>query len=207
MTCSGCGTRLRDDARICLGCGEVVRVKTTAPTVPVDARGLGIPVWIGAGHSTDNGTSVRAGRFPRIMAVIVDLVIVNLVTAPIYLLFFRDRLDALSSHTTGEVDWLLTGLSLGFLGTYLVVFPLTKLRATPGKHLFGMRVVDSDGDPITIGQSLTRSFFLIVFLTVVFPLAAMFAAFGAIGAAAGFIFIIGDGGSPWDSLAGTRVID
>jgi uncharacterized RDD family membrane protein YckC len=41
---------------------------------------------------------------------------------------------------------------------YPVVFELGKRGATPGKRLLGLRVVQSNGSPITLGQSILRNF-------------------------------------------------
>ena len=42
MDCSGCGSAMRDDARVCLSCGEVVRRKI-APADRLQAVPAGVP--------------------------------------------------------------------------------------------------------------------------------------------------------------------
>jgi uncharacterized RDD family membrane protein YckC len=207
MTCTSCGANLRDDARICLNCGEIMRVASSEPAVAVDARSLGIPVWLGPGQSRDSGSSIRSGRFPRLMAAFIDLVIINVISAPVFLLFFGDRVEAAARSGSFEPDWTLWAVNIGLIALYLVIFPLTPLRGTPGKRLLGMRVVDSEGQPLDFGLAFMRSFWQIFFLTIAFPLAAIFALFGVVAVIIAFVFLIGDGGSPWDSIAGTRVVD
>ena len=207
MTCIACGSTLRDGARACLSCGEIVRASPAASTRPSDPRALGLPAWFGLEERARRPAVIRTGRLPRLMAALVDVIIYSVATAAIDLAFFRDRLQVSATNPDFEPDWLLWGVSITLAFVYLVGFPFTPLRGTPGKWMFGLHVVESDGAPLTLDLAFKRSLWQMVFLVIIFPLAAIFALFGVIAVAIAFIILIGDGGSPWDSLAGTCVVD
>jgi uncharacterized RDD family membrane protein YckC len=89
-----------------------------------------------------------AGLTPRLYAFLFDWLIrlVILYVASIFLLF-------------------LQGLGVGFLlvlvflleWLYPVVFELGRAGATPGKQMFGLKVVMDSGLPVTPGASITRN--------------------------------------------------
>ena len=76
MTCPSCGSNLRDDARICLSCGEMVRAKV-APAERMQTAPAGVPSWI-ALDAQANGRPVSypASRLQRIVAAGVDAVVI-----------------------------------------------------------------------------------------------------------------------------------
>jgi len=93
-------------------------------------------------------TLTVAGPIPRILAWLVDASLrlgVLLLAFMILGLFGR----------IGSAAALLLMFFLEWL--YPVAFELHKQGATPGKKLFGLRVVNDDGTPVRLGASMTRN--------------------------------------------------
>ncbi len=135
---------------------------------------------------------VYAGFWVRVLASIIDTVLVMLVTSPI--LYWVDGPASMHQSMTG-------GFSGG--GDFLITFVLPMIavilfwmyrQATPGKMAFGARVVDArTGGALSFGQSLGR--YLGYFVSII--------PFGL-----GLLWVAFDGRKQgWhDKLAGTVVI-
>lgn len=96
-----------------------------------------------------------AGFWVRVGASLIDTVLVTLATLPIYGLFAGSRAWALTGPSLGSgaadvlVSWVVPAL-------VVIVFWLTR-QATPGKMVFGARVVDArTGGTLGVGQSIGR---------------------------------------------------
>ncbi|WP_223700927.1 RDD family protein [Sutcliffiella deserti] len=83
-----------------------------------------------------------AGFWMRVLALIIDGVIIGAIS---YLL------GALS----GVEDYVFSSI-LGLL--YYIIMPVTNLQATLGKSVLGLKIIDLEGEKISVGQSIGRYF-------------------------------------------------
>jgi len=67
MNCPACGSNLRDEARACLACGELIRRNVT-PTDRLEAAPVGVPTWFAFEGRNPEETLYGAGRLARILA-------------------------------------------------------------------------------------------------------------------------------------------
>lgn len=221
MTCPCCGSNFRDDARMCLECGEVIRARVASGERLVAAPVAGVPSWMALEAQAATGIDMPAGRAPRFFAYALDCIIVGMVLVPIYLMFSGEGIATPGTNGgTFDVDipawigvWVIQAL-------YAIVFPASKLQGTPGKKLVGLRIVDARGEPPNIGQSAVRAIAQALFFGGI-PLLAFGMLLGAgafphllvlaillpITIPIALFILVGGGSSPWDAVAGTRVLE
>ncbi len=209
MTCPACGSNLRDEARICLECGEVVRARIAASARLVPDAVAGVPSWIAFNGSEAAPTQIGAGRAPRFFAYALDSIILGLVVVPLYLAISGQSLDVtFRQNGTYTVDWLAWAVVWAIQAVYWTILTASSMQGTLGKKMAGLRVVSGTSfDRITLPQSIIRFAVQLVFLGVALPLAALVVPFAPIPIAIALVIIVGGGSSPWDAVAGTRVIE
>ncbi|WFE64081.1 RDD family protein [Micromonospora sp. WMMD714] len=103
---------------------------------------------------------VRAARLgSRVLALLIDVVgqalcaaLLALTLTPLVLILLPD--PVVDRAFTGALETL--GLVLVLVG-YPVIWERLNHGRTPGKLAVGLRVVDADGGPVGMGQSLTRA--------------------------------------------------
>lgn len=205
MTCPSCGSNLRDDARICLSCGEMVRAKV-APAERMQTAPAGVPSWI-ALDAQANGRPVSypASRLQRIVAAGVDAVVIAI---PLVLLGLASGQSVAAVDETGRLtmNWLWFAVTVGLQAGYFIGFAASSWQGTPGKRFMGLRIVTLEQEPIGLSQSIGRWVCQQIVFAVVIPLAMMVALFGAIAVPIAILILCGDGRSPWDRMAGTMVV-
>lgn len=206
MDCSGCGSAMRDDARVCLSCGEVVRRKI-APADRLQAVPAGVPHWIALDPPREAETLYYgASRLQRLLAALVDGLILGAVG--LLLSILMGGLGAtLNDDGTVTFQWARLVVPLLVGAAYFMVFPVTSWQGTPGKKFIGLRIVTLEHEPITLLQSVGRWGAMQVCFGIVFPLAAMVALIGCVAVPVAFLILMGNGRSPWDAMAGTKVVD
>lgn len=205
MNCPACGSSLREDARICLSCGEVVRAKV-APADRLQTAPAGVPSWIAFDAPVgQQPLSYPASRLQRIFAAAADSFVLGLAT---FLLATALGRSSVAVSETGEwtVDWPFLVAVLAVNAAYMIVFPATRWQGTPGKKLLGLRIVDLEHRPISLPQSIGRWACQQTIFLVVIPLAMMVALLGCIAVPIAILILCGDGRSPWDRMAGTMVV-
>jgi len=206
---------------MCLECGEVIRARVASGERLVAAPIAGVPSWMALEGQVATGVDMPAGRAPRFFAYALDCIIVGMVLVPLYLMF-SGELIATSGSENGKIDvdipawigvWVIQAL-------YAIVFPASKLGATPGKKLVGLRIVDASGERPNIGQSAVRAVAQALFFGGI-PLLALGMLLGAgilphllvlailfpITMPIALFILVGGGSSPWDAVAGTRVLE
>jgi uncharacterized RDD family membrane protein YckC len=100
-----------------------------------------------------------AGFWERLFALVVDVIIMIVVTMIISSIYLIGYSMLLSVPTYGydiETMASLVGLPVAWL--YYAVMESSKRQATFGKMLFGLRVVDLNGDRISFGRASGRYF-------------------------------------------------
>ncbi len=209
MNCPACGSSLREEARMCLECGEVVRARLSASARLVPAAVAGVPGWIALDGAEPEPIQIGAGRVPRFFAYALDSIILGILVVPLYLAISGQSLDIrLSQNGTYSVDWLAWAVVWAIQAVYWVVLTASSLQGTLGKKMAGLRVVSGTSfDRITLPQSITRFAVQLVFLGVALPLACLVVPLAPIPIAIALVIIVGGGSSPWDAVAGTRVIE
>lgn len=118
-------------------------------------------------------TSTRVVRYGgfwiRFCAYILDAIIIGVVQGALFALLFGGSIlslagDAMSGRLTPGADVALNVLPMAFAarflgfvlsGAYFAWF-WTQYGATPGKMAFGLKVINPDGAPISIGQAIGR---------------------------------------------------
>ena len=112
-----------------------------------------------------------AGPFLRFIAYVLDLVFEALL-----LLVFSFVIGAVSGFFGKNISIGISAL-LSFLiwWFYHIFFEISRWGATPGKMIFGLRVVDEAGGSVTLVQSMIRNFLRGVEVIIPFvPLVAFF---------------------------------
>ncbi|RJS91977.1 RDD family protein [Salinisphaera sp. Q1T1-3] len=132
--CAHCGTVRHEGDRFCSRCGSEV---TTAGSMPIRAD-----VYPGFWRRAS------AGAIDAFVDVLIVLVLVSWRLAPPANPVLQAILLAFNS----------TIARLVVTASYEALFSASRLRATPGKWLLGMAVVDENGDRISIGQAYGRAF-------------------------------------------------
>ncbi len=206
MECSGRGSTMRDDARVCLSCGEIVRAKV-APGDRLTAAPAGVPAWIAFDAPRQvEPFSYPASRLQRIFAVLIDTVVLGV--AGLLVAALLGEQTATVSGTGGvSVHWSVLLPLLAMNAAYTIIFPATRWQGTPGKRLLGLRIVNLEHEPISLPQSIGRWACQQVIFGLVIPLAMMVALLGCIAVPIAILILCGDGRSPWDRMAGTMVVD
>ncbi len=209
MACPNCGSNLREGARVCLECGEVVRAKVEPSARLAPESVAGVPGWIAFEGRAPAEIQIGAGRVPRFFAYLLDSIILGLVVIPVYLAISGQSLDlVMKPDGTFEISWPAWIAVWAIQAAYWVVLTSSKLQGTLGKKMVGLRVVAGDSfDPIPLPQSVVRFAVQLVFLGVALPLTLLVVPFAFIAVPIALAIIVGGGSSPWDSVAGTRVIE
>lgn len=180
MKCTSCGQELATDDRFCSNCGTPRPVVAELPCIePAVGRPLA-PRFeqaeagaIAVGPPTPSvsmAVGYFAGFWRRLGAYLVDLV---LLIGLYYGLWVFGVINAIA-YAMGYVGRRFLGVGapspeiLTFIGTLVVVgLPLlvdviyrvgfwTWRGQTLGKMLFGIRIVQADGAPLTFGQAVVR---------------------------------------------------
>lgn len=136
-----------------------------------------------------------AGFVSRLLAFIIDILVLVVATTLItWLLTFVSLLLPFETDLSGSALSFITTalLTTGFYAGYFLFF-WTINGQTPGKMLMGLRVVTTDGQYISFGQSVRR---LIGYFIAAFPFYLGF-----------FWILVDDRRRGWqDKIAGTCVV-
>ena len=215
MNCPACGSNLRDEARACLACGELIRRKVT-PSDRLEAAPAGVPAWFAFEGREPAETLYGAGRLARILAAVVDGIILAIVVSLITFLA-GPTFDADLDSREYTIHWPVFIAVTALEAAYYIAFPATRWQGTPGKKLLGLRILDVDDRPIGVLQSAMRFVFQQLWFWVGLPLAlvavayspwaAIFRFLAFIAVAVALWMLCNNGRSPWDYMAGTKVVD
>ena len=109
------------------------------------------------GAKIDTGAMNYAGFWIRFAAKFVDGIITNIVTFPLGFISGLMVRGQQSPETIIVTQLIVTGISLAFTLGYNVFF-VGKYGATPGKMVFKLKIVMSDGNPVSYGRATGRFF-------------------------------------------------
>jgi len=164
--CSRCGQAIDAGERFCRHCGQpqpsaAPSASATAPTAP----GVVTP------YSTAVAAPVRyAGFWVRVLALIIDAIIVSFLTTPLSLMImFSTGLRGAFMRNHGEFNpadialqagaiALLVCATVAIKAIYEAALTSSSRQATVGKMALGLRVTDLNGQRITFARALGRFF-------------------------------------------------
>ena len=145
MFCHQCGTEAKPSAKFCHACGHQIEGEITPPPPP--------PPTIEHTQEQPPAEALKPSHHPwrRLFARTFDLICVAL---PVYI-------AAIVLTQNSATPLLRSAIVLGVLG-YLLWLPieaafLAAAGATPGKWIFGIRVLKPDGSKLTFGNAIERS--------------------------------------------------
>jgi uncharacterized RDD family membrane protein YckC len=176
LFCNKCGVANAPGAQFCSNCGAAMN--SAAVAAPVSAAGTLPPqaaAYAAAPSYPAVSTGARYGGFwIRVVAAIIDAIIVRVVVAPIGIMF-------------GGMNWLagmgggLPHMGVALLGsgiTFLLVvaggwlyeafLESSSYQATLGKMIFGMKVTDLQGNRISFARATGRHFAKILSTMILF---------------------------------------
>ncbi len=204
-TCPRCGWANSGAERRCMKCGQPLR---TSPGLLVAGESASSAIAPTSQPETRRVVQ-PGGFFPRLIATIIDTLILAVVTVPIaYLVLaqrvtptgqsnaFLDQLKGLSgSNSTPERLTQLAQLSAGIaiLLLFYYVGTWSILGGSPGQLVMSLRMVDRSAKTVGFGRALLR-YIMKGFFGFLWPVSALMVAFGK------------DKRAIHDFLAGTYVI-
>jgi uncharacterized RDD family membrane protein YckC len=204
-TCPRCGWANSGAERRCMKCGQPLR---TSPGLLVAGESASSAIAPTSQPKTRRVVQ-PGGFFPRLIAIIIDTLILAVVTVPIaYLVLaqrvtptgqsnaFLDQLKGLSgSNSTPEQLTQLAQLSAGIaiLLLFYYVGTWSILGGSPGQLVMSLRMVDRSAKTVGFGRALLR-YIMKGFFGFLWPVSALMVAFGK------------DKRAIHDFLAGTYVI-
>jgi uncharacterized RDD family membrane protein YckC len=203
-TCPRCGWANSGAEKRCLKCGQALR---TSPGLLVAGQSASSAIAPSA-QAKMRRVVQPGGFFPRLIAFIVDVLILSVVAVPVALLVLSQAplapggqstpfldLIGLGSQLSAERQAQLLQLSLGLavLQLFYYVGTWSILGGSPGQLVMSLRVVDPSAKTIGFGRAVFR-YFMKGFFGILSPVSALMVAFGK------------DKRAIHDLLAGTFVI-
>jgi uncharacterized RDD family membrane protein YckC len=155
--CASCGSPVLPDGEFCLFCGDLLaRCKSGSAILDSSDN---IPFEVSAAESKE-----YAGFWRRVWAGLIDVVLETAVALLLSLLVdFALHLIGGSMGTAPESMEYVTGVTFIVLLTigawlYSAFSESSHYRATIGKRLMGLQVVNAAGGQLTFGQASIRHF-------------------------------------------------
>lgn len=178
--CNACGFKNPTPSERCRGCKQMPKL-TVAPDALLDTTPIGT-AEVGADIRSRHENQIEKNSFPallgpttrkRILAAAIDHAAIGLLTFGLaYPLFYAAAYSMLTSHPDRFLPYGLTytpnpalvipaaGLLFGIVSfpfLYFAYFESSKMQATPGKKLVGLKNVRTDGGLVQFKQALQKS--------------------------------------------------
>jgi uncharacterized RDD family membrane protein YckC len=144
--CSGCGTQNSSDSQFCIHCGGSLTPLASTPQLIVAAPMHYAGFWI------------------RVIAAVIDGILVQVVVLPVsFIIGMVIGVAGVAAHSTGPGLQVFSGgigAIIGLAGGWLYGASMesSKYQATPGKMIFGMKVTNLQGQPLSFGLATGRHF-------------------------------------------------
>ena len=178
LYCNKCGSPNAANAQFCGRCGAGLNPAgsaapgATPAATPFPAAGP-VPAASTPTGSAVAQAGVRYGGFwIRVVAAIIDAIIVGVVLAPLKAIFGLGSLVAPGFHGPLALPYLIFGggsfalLKLGANWIYEALMESSSYQATLGKMVFGMKVTDLYGNRISFARATGRHFAKILSLVI-----------------------------------------
>jgi len=165
--CNQCGAQNAAGAQFCSRCGTSTSPTVAVAPTPVPSSNLAAtyPAYPASYPAPAPAVGVRYGGFwIRVIALLIDAIIVRVVVAPVGMIF--GGLGLLGGMMTGvpHVGAAVLGsgitVILVLFGSWLyeAFMESSSYQATLGKMIFGMKVTDLDGNRISFERATGRHF-------------------------------------------------
>lgn len=171
LYCNKCGAPNAASAQFCNRCGTVLTPAPAATTGSTPSAAPGpAPAYSAPGGYAPSHVGARYGGFwIRVVATIIDAIIVSVVLLPIKAIFGLGGLalggfGAGGFHGPLALPYLIFGggvfllLKLGANWIYEALMESSSYQATLGKMVFGMKVTDLYGNRISFARATGRHF-------------------------------------------------
>jgi len=162
--CNKCGAQNAAGAQFCSRCGAPTTVATVPPPVPgsgpASAPYYPPPAYPGAVPVPGFG---YGGFWIRVVAAIIDAIIIRVVVSPIHLIFgglgFASAMGGFHPLGLAVLGGGITLIATLF-GSWLyeAFMESSSYQATLGKMIFGMKVTDLSGNRISFERATGRHF-------------------------------------------------
>ena len=174
MFCSSCGATVKEGSTFCGNCGRPVSY--SAAQAPAGAAAGGVPATsappiVQGGTAVARDTGLYAGFWLRVVAAIIDGLIIGIPFIVIAVVIFASALPMIRElgSAPNPNPFLLISLffprllllaALGLAGTWLYwsLLESSSWQATPGKKALGLYVTDLTGARLTFGRASGRFF-------------------------------------------------
>jgi len=160
MLCGNCGTSNRDDEKFCRGCLQPISAASDAAPRAATASGS-VP-----DAAFEAATGDYAGFWRRFAAVFLDSIILMVVLIPL-LVIAAVVGGSMNAESGGGLFLLVWLLLMMISAAYFILMEAGERGATFGKRALKIRVVDLNGERISVGRSVGR--FVGHFLSGVIP--------------------------------------
>jgi uncharacterized RDD family membrane protein YckC len=177
--CSKCGSTLVDGSTFCSQCGEstsLAAMAATAATRP--AATTSAPVFATGGIMRTIATEVYAGFWLRVLAYLIDAIILGIFAVPIVIgaamamglggIFARIPRDGDNPFANGPPPifllfiWFCVLLGVGGTWLYNALLECSEWQGSAGKKALGLIVTDMAGQRVTFARASGRHFGKIV---------------------------------------------
>ena len=169
MYCSKCGAAIAPDSAFCTTCGTAqVRPLVGNPVA------VSVPPNVGvAGYSAGRGQFVYGDFWARLIAYVLDGIIIGVVFVPLALILFAvmgaaahlHDLEDLQRHGSPDPAFVVAIISL--VATFAIAslllswlyhayFESSSWQGTPGKKVMNIYITDLNGHPITFWHATGR---------------------------------------------------
>jgi uncharacterized RDD family membrane protein YckC len=172
MFCSKCGAEVADGAAFCTNCGQPTQPAAGGPssspspppvaTVPSPAN---TPSVQSGWQSAAQTPVAYAGFWLRVVAYIIDAILLGIAGAIVFFPLFRIHMHTLVSESPWELYTSpsrpiralnLLGLMMSWI--YYALLESSVWQATIGKKLLGLKVTDLAGNRISFARASGRFF-------------------------------------------------
>jgi uncharacterized RDD family membrane protein YckC len=173
MFCPKCGTQLADDAAFCTHCGQAIQRTPSAvypspaappPPPPQPVEQQSAPPVLQTSQ-VSRPPVAYAGFWLRVVAYIIDAMILGIVGVGAFFPLFRANIHAFTAENPWEV---YTSVSRPLLAIRLLALMLSWIyyasmesstwQATLGKKILGLKVTDLAGNRISFARASGRFF-------------------------------------------------
>lgn len=164
LYCNKCGTANSANARFCSRCGGALNPVSAVQSPSAAAEAGAVPAAIGPYTPVSTVGVGYGGFWIRVVAFIVDAIIVRAVAWPVSMILSLGGLGMMGGFPHGAPGLHLFGggvvLLLVIFGSWLYeAFMLSSpYQATLGKMIFGMKVTDLYGNRISFARATGRHF-------------------------------------------------
>jgi len=167
MFCSKCGANVEESNAFCSSCGQPVAGSSVAPSVTSPVAAVYPPVVPQTWQAGAQPAVAFAGFWLRLVAAIIDGLILSIPLAPIFLLIFLGtfrNMQDLQNMQDPMALWTLLGpkivliLIISAIASWLYwgLFESSVMQATLGKKALGLIVTDLEGRRISFGRASGR---------------------------------------------------